>query len=150
MKIFLASDHGGWELKNSIKQYLEEKGYQVEDCGAFEFNKLDDYPDIIASAAGKVSQASSSRGIVFGKSGAGEAIVANKIKGIRAVLGFSKENVTLAREHNNANVLSLGGAFVTEELGKELAQIFLDTPFTGEERHVRRLAKIAEIEDKSL
>lgn len=150
MKIFLASDHGGFVLKNSIKQYLEEKGYQVEDCGAFEFNKLDDYPDIIASAARKVSQDSSSRGIVLGKSGAGEAIVANKIKGIRAFLGFSKENVTLAREHNNANVLSLGGTFVTEELGKELVQIFLDTPFTGEERHVRRLTRIAEIEDKSL
>lgn len=148
MKIYLGTDHAGFELKEKIKSYLLEKNFEVEDCGAFEFDKNDDYPDFISKAAIKISQDPSSFGIVFGKSGAGECIVANKIKGIRAVLGFNKDNVKLSREHNDANVLSIGSQFVNEELSKELITMFLETPFSNEERHIRRINKIKEIENK--
>ena len=147
MKVFLGTDHAGFELKEKIKLYLSENGYEVEDCGAFAFDKNDDYPDFIARAAIGVSKNTDSRGIVFGKSGAGECIVANKIKGIRSILGFSKENVELSRLHNDANVLSLGSAFVNDESAKELVKIFLETKFTNEERHIRRIKKIIEIEN---
>src|SRR3989344_845320 len=127
MKVFLGTDHAGFELKEKIKSYLSENGYEVGDCGAFVFDKNDDYPDFIARAAIGVSKNTDSRGIVFGKSGAGECIVANKIKGIRCVLGFSKENIELSRLHNDANVLSLGSGFVNAELAKEMVKIFLET-----------------------
>lgn len=147
MKIYLGADHAGFELKEKIKSFLLEKGFEVEDCGAFAFDKNDDYPDFISKAAIKVSQDSSSIGVVLGKSGAGECITANKIKGIRAILGFSAENVKLAREHNDANVLSLGSAFVDEEVARKLISIFLETKFSNEERHIRRINKITEIEN---
>lgn len=146
MKVYLGADHAGFELKEQIKSYLSQQGYDVDDCGAFSFDKEDDYPDFIAKAAIGVSKNPSSKGIVFGKSGAGECIVANKIKGIRAVLGFSKESVELARLHNDANILSLGSAFVNEELAKGLVKAFLETKFTNEERHIRRINKIKELE----
>lgn len=149
MKVYLGTDHAGFELKEKIKAYLNEGHYEVEDCGAFEFDKNDDYPDFISKAAEKVSKYPTSRGIIFGKSGAGECIVANKIKRIRAILGFNMENVKLAREHNDANILSLGSAFTNTELAKELVIIFLQTPFSNEERHIRRINKIKEIETKS-
>lgn len=148
MKIYLGTDHAGFELKEKIKSYLMTQNFEVEDCGAFEFDKNDDYPDFISKAAQKTSEDSQSFGIVFGKSGAGECIVANKIKNIRAILGFSTENVKLAREHNDANVLSLGSGFIEEEMAKELVVIFLQTLFTNEERHIRRINKIKEIENK--
>lgn len=147
MKIYLASDHAGFELKEKIKPYLKEESFEVGDCGAFTYNKNDDYPDFIANAAIGVSKNPNSKGIVFGKSGAGECIVANKVKGVRSILGFSKENVTLAREHNDANVLSLGSAFVDESLAKELVKIFLETPFLNEKRHIRRIDKIKKLEN---
>lgn len=146
MKVYIATDHAGFEFKEKIKEFLTEQGYEVEDCGAFTFDKNDDYPDFISVAARKVSEDPPSKGIVLGKSGAGEAIVANKIKGIRAFLGVSKENVVLAREHNDANVLSLGSALVSEDLAKELVKLFLETPFSNEERHKRRIDKIKQIE----
>lgn len=148
MKIYLGTDHAGFELKEKIKSYLLEENYKVEDCGAFEFDKNDDYPDFISKAAQKTSKDPQSFGIVFGKSGAGECIVANKIKNIRAILGFSTENVRLAREHNDANILSVGSGFVDEKTAKELVTIFLQTQFTNEERHIRRINKIKEIENK--
>ncbi len=147
MKIYLAADHAGFELKEKIKNFLLDQKYEIEDCGAFTFDKDDDYPDFVKKAAEKVSQNPGSFGIIFGKSGAGESIVANKIKGIRSVLGFNKENVELARLHNNANVLSLGSVFAGEELAKELVEVFLKTEFSNEERHVRRIEKIKEIEE---
>jgi ribose 5-phosphate isomerase B len=147
MRIYLGTDHAGFELKEKIKSYLTEKGFEVEDCGAYTFDKNDDYPGFISKAAIKTSQDPLSFGIIFGKSGAGECIVANKIKNIRAALGFSKENVELSRLHNNANMLSLGSMFVDEELAKQLIKIFLETKFTNEERHVRRIGKITNIEN---
>lgn len=147
MKVYLAADHAGFELKEKVKEYLQKNGYEVEDYGAFQFDKADDYPDFISKAAVGVSKDPLSKGIVFGKSGAGECMVANKIKGVRAFLGINKENVKLAREHNDANVLSLGSAFVTEEQAPELVKLFLETPFSNEERHKRRINKIKIIED---
>ena len=148
MKVFLASDHAGFELKEEVKKDLLDQNYDVQDCGAFSFDKDDDYPDLIAKAAENVSENPASKGIVFGKSGAGEAITANKIKNIRAFVGFSEDNVRLAREHNDANVLSLGSEFVNITRAKNLARIFLETLFSNEERHARRIEEIQEIEDR--
>jgi|SRR3989344_3668200 len=146
MKIFLATDHAGFEFKEKIKDFLKSKGYEVEDCGAFELDPDDDYPDFIAPAAEKVAETPGSFGIVLGKSGAGECIVANKIKGVRAVLGVNEHNVRLAREHNDANVLSLGSELIDEQTAKNLVELFLNTPFSNEERHKRRIEKIAALE----
>ncbi len=148
MKVYLAADHAGFELKEKIKTFLSQRGYETEDLGAYAFDKDDDYPDFIQKAAEKVSEDPLSKAVVFGKSGTGEAIVANKFKNVRAVLGFGRENVKLSREHNDANVLSIGSYFVDEELAKELVRVFLETPFSNDQRHVRRLNKIREIETK--
>ncbi len=146
MKVYLAADHAGFELKEKIKEYLQSQNHEVEDEGAFQFDVNDDYPDFVSKAAEKVSNDSSSIGIIFGKSGAGEAIVANKFKNVRAFIGFSQENVKLAREHNNANILSLGSDFINFEQAKTLVDLFLETPFSNDERHIRRLEKIKELE----
>lgn len=150
MKIYLATDHAGFEFKEKIKSFLQEKSYEVEDCGAFELNPTDDYPDFIAVAAKKVAENPGSFGIVLGKSGAGECIVANKIKGIRAILGVSEQNVKLSREHNDANVLSLGSEIVSEEQAKQFVELFINTPFPNEDRHKRRIEKISALEKSSL
>jgi ribose 5-phosphate isomerase B len=149
MKIYLASDHAGFDLKEKVKEYLLSNSFEVEDQGAFELNPTDDYPDFISKAARRISIEPSSFGIIFGKSGAGEAIVANKFKNVRAILGFSEENVKLSREHNNANVLSLGSDFLDLEKAKKLIDIFLNTSFSLDERHKRRLEKISEIEKQN-
>ena len=149
MKIFLATDHAGFNLKEEIKKNLLSKSQEVEDLGAFELNLEDDYPDFIAKLGEKVSSDSSSFGIIFGKSGAGEAIVANKFKNVRAILGFSENNVKLSRQHNNANVLSLGSDFINLEEARKLVDIFLNTPFSNEEKHKRRLEKIKDIEKQN-
>ena len=153
MKIFLASDHRGFELKEKIKEWLKEWGYEYEDMGAFEFDKDDDYPDFISKAADKVSQdPDNSRAIIMGGSGQGEAMVANRYKNVRAAVyyGGSEEVVKLSREHNNANVLSLGLAIgstfeeskpMDEEVAKRAVKLWLETPFSEAERHKRRLAK---------
>ncbi|MFI5265371.1 MAG: ribose-5-phosphate isomerase [Candidatus Levyibacteriota bacterium] len=145
-KVYLGTDHAGFEYKEKIKPLLEKLGYEPIDCGAFSYDKDDDYPDFCAEAARKVASDSGSFGIVFGKSGAGECIVANKIKGVRAFLAVNEENVRLAREHNNANVMSIGFTFIKEENLEKLLETFLKTPFTNEERHVRRINKIKDIE----
>ncbi len=147
MKIYLAADHAGFELKEEIKKHLQGKNLDVEDCGNLNYDLDDDYPDFIALAAQKVSEDSESFGIVIGKSGNGEAIVANKVKGIRCAFGFNDENVKLARLHNNANMLSLGSSFVEMDYGKKLVDLFLETQFSNEKRHVRRLEKIKSLEN---
>lgn len=149
MKIYLATDHAGFNLKEEIKKYLNEKQIELEDEGAYELDQNDDYPDLIAKASEKVSNDPNSFGIIFGKSGAGEAIVANKFKNVRAVIGFSEENVKLSRQHNNANVLSLGSDFTNLEEAKKFIDIFLNTSFSMDERHKRRLDKIKNIEEKN-
>jgi ribose 5-phosphate isomerase B len=146
MKVYLASDHAGFNLKEKVKEFLLSKNYDVLDCGDFAPNKDDDYPVFVAIASEKVSQDVNSRAIVFGKSGAGEEIVANKFENVRAVLGFSEENVKLARLHNDANILSLGSQFVNEEDALNFAQVFLETEFSNEQRHKRRIEEIKKLE----
>jgi len=148
MKIYLATDHAAFELKEYVKKGLSEGGYDVEDCGALSFDPHDDYPDIIKIAAQRVAQNPGSFGVVFGKSGTGEAIVANKIKGVRAVIAFNEENVRLSREHNNANVISIGSQFATNEQAIAFIRLFINTQFSDEERHHRRVEKIAQIENE--
>lgn len=148
MKIYIAADHAGFYLKKSLIQYLEIKGYEVEDCGAFEMDESDDYPDFIIPLATKVARGKPvTLGIVIGGSGNGEAIAANKVKGIRcAVYNSGKTEIAkLAREHNNANILSLGARFITPDEAKRAVTTFLETEFEGG-RHERRLKKIEEIE----
>jgi ribose 5-phosphate isomerase B len=150
MKIYLASDHAGFELKEKIKKNLLLQKYDVEDCGAYSLDLDDDYPIFISKAAENVSKdPKNSIAIVFGKSGAGEEIVANKFKGVRAVLGFSEQNVKLSRQHNNANVLSIGSEFENFEKAMKLVNIFLNTNFSGNKRHKRRIEEIKDIEDKN-
>lgn len=148
MKVYLATDHAGFALKEKVKEYLLQEGYKVEDCGAYQYNKDDDYPDFIAKVGEAIcSDQKNSRGIIFGKSGAGEAIVANKYKGVRAFLAVNEKNVLLARKHNDANVISLGSEIVSVEQAKKLAKLFLTTPLSKEDRHVRRIEKIKAIEE---
>ena len=147
--IYLATDHAGFELKEKIKAYLGELGEVVEDMGAFSVDPDDDYPDFIIPAAQKVAEdPDHNKGIVLGGSGQGEAIAANKIKGVRALLyyGGQPDIVKLARQHNNANVLSLGALFVTEEEAKEAIKLWLETDFEGG-RHERRVDKINKLEE---
>lgn len=143
-KIFIASDHAGFELKNEIIGFLKENGYEVEDKGAFEFDAGDDYPDFIAPASEAVSQNEGSLGIILGGSGQGEAICANRFPGVRAVVfyGGPEDIIKLSREHNDANVLSLGARFLSKEEAINSVKLWLETKFTEEERHKRRLEKI--------
>lgn len=147
MKIFLGADHAGFKLKNKIKTYLEELGEEVFDKGANELNEQDDYPDFILPVARAVREDKGAKGIILGGSGQGEAIVANKIPGVRAVVyyGGDKKILTLSREHNDANVLSLGARFLTEEEAINAVKLWLETPFSKEERHERRIKKIEKL-----
>jgi ribose 5-phosphate isomerase B len=143
MKIHIATDHAGFEHKESLKAYLLSKGYEVFDHGAKELNEGDDYPEFISLAVRAVVADPDSRAIVFGGSGEGEAMVANRFKGARAAVyyGGNKDILIFSRAHNNANVLSLGARFLLEGEVNEAADIWLQTEFSGEERHVRRLAQ---------
>ncbi|MHB1316425.1 MAG: RpiB/LacA/LacB family sugar-phosphate isomerase [Minisyncoccota bacterium] len=149
MKIFLASDHAGFVLKESIYKFLKELQYEVDDLGAEKEIPNDDYPEIMARAGKKVSEnPTENKAIIFGGSGQGEAIVANKFKDVRAVVfyGGALDIITLSREHNDANVLSLGARFVKEDEAKEVVKIWLETKFSGDERHVRRIEQIRNLE----
>ena len=143
--IFLASDHAGYELKERLKKYLSSLGYEVEDCGAFEYDQGDDYPDFIFPAARKVAEDSlKNRAIILGGSGQGEAMAANRIKGVRAavIYSFNEDIIKLSRQHNDANVLSLGARFLSGEEAEAAVKIWLETPFSQEERHKRRIGKL--------
>lgn len=161
MKVFIGSDHTGFELKAKVKAFLEKEGYQVQDCGAYKFDKYDDYPDFIGKVAENVSaDPENSLGIVLGGSGQGEAMVANKYKGVRCALFYSPalavqavniegrqsadpfEIVKLTREHNWANMLSVGIRFVSEEDILKAIKIWLETPPPTVERHIKRVEKI--------
>lgn len=145
MRIFLGTDHAGYELKEEVKKWLHEQQYDVSDEGAFENNPTDDYPDFIRFVAQRVAaNPAEDKGIIFGASGQGEAMVANRMRGVRAAVyyGENAHIVQLSREHNDANVLSIGARFVKPAEAKEMIQLWLNTPFSGEERHARRIAKI--------
>ena len=143
MKIHLATDHAGLELKDKIKQHLIELGHDVIDHGAYEYDALDDYPDFIFPCAKAVAEDSKSRGIIFGGSGQGEAMAANRIKGVRAAVFYNgpKEIIELSRQHNNANILSLGARFMSEEEIYQMIEIWLSTDFE-EGRHQSRIDKL--------
>ena len=143
MKIYLASDHAGFDLKQFLETHLKELGYELEYCGAFEMDPLDDYPDFIIPAAEKVSKDPNSRGIIMGGSGQGEAIAANRIKGVRAVVYYDGpiDIVKLSRTHNNANILSFGARFITQEKAADILDLWLKEPFEGG-RHNKRIDKL--------
>lgn len=142
MKIFIGSDHAGFNLKEELKRYMLEHGYNVEDMGANKIDPEDDYPDYVVPVAQNVAQNPGSMGIVIGRSGNGEAIMANKVKGIRAALCTNEEMAYKAKADNDANILSLGADFLDLETAKRIVKVFLETPFSNEERHVRRVKKI--------
>ena len=149
--IYLATDHAGFELKEEIKKFLIAEGHEVTDVGALEYDEMDDYPDFIIPAAEKVAEDPvNNRGIILGGSGQGEAIAANKVRGIRAAMyyGVKEDIVKLSRTHNNANILSLGARFVEPEEAKKIIKMWLATEFINEERHVRRVEKISEYENQ--
>jgi len=145
MKIYFATDHAGFELKEKLVDFVRSLGHDVEDCGASSLEPEDDYPDFISKAARAVSENPDNvKAVILGGSGQGEAIVANRYKGVRAAVyyGGTPEISTLSREHNDANILSLGARFVTEDEAREAVKTFLETPFSNEERHIRRIKKI--------
>lgn len=146
MKVYLGADHGGYELKEEIKIWLAENNIAGEDLGARELVEDDDYPDFVVPVAQRVAADPGSLGIVIGRSGNGEAIATNKVKGVRAAVCTNVEMAKKAREHNNANVLALGADFISTEQAKEMVKVFLETDFSGEERHKRRLEKIKNFE----
>lgn len=145
MKIYLAADHAGFNLKEKLKQYLKGVGYAVEDQGAFTLDPADDYPDYVTPAAKLVAaEPEIDRAIIIGGSGQGEAMVANRLRGVRAAVyyGGQEEIITLSREHNNANILALGARFLGEEEALNAVRLWLSTTYLAEERHERRLKKI--------
>ncbi len=151
MTIYLATDHAGFSLKEAVKKYLEEQeAHEVYDCGALTLEPGDDYPEYMVRAAEKVqydSMHEPSVAIIFGGSGIGEAIVANRFAHVRAVVyaGGPLDVIKVSREHNDTNVLSLGARFVTENEAKQAVDLFLNTSFSHEERHADRIIQIEEL-----
>lgn len=154
MKIYIGTDHAGFELKEELKMFLESLGCEVEDKGAYEFNESDDYPDfiypVVKAVAEDIVRDLDSRGIVIGGSGQGEAIVANKVKGIRAAVVYDEYSAEMSRKHNDANIISLGNRTLAVSKAKELVKLWLETPFSNDERHKRRIEKIKTIENSTL
>lgn len=149
MKIYFASDHAGFEMKNKLVLFARELGYEVVDLGPSKFDPADDYPVYVSRAAEMVSENPNTvRAVVLGYSGQGEDTVAEKFPGVRSAdfYGGPLDIVRLSREHNNANVLSLGAGFVSLEQAKEAVKLWLETPFSEEARHERRLKEIEELE----
>ena len=151
-KILVGSDHAGFGLKDKLKTYLQELGYEVEDKGALEYNEEDDYPDFIIPLAREISKHPNElKGIIFGGSGQGEAMAANKFSSVRAAVYYGQGQcvvpedqesiIKLSREHNNANILSLGARFIDDELAKKAVKLWLETNFEGG-RHERRVSKL--------
>jgi ribose 5-phosphate isomerase B len=146
MRVHLGSDHAGLELKDHLTTWLVDHGYEVVDHGPFTYDPLDDYPCFCLRAAegvaGEREEGLDSLGVVIGGSGNGEQIAANKVRGIRCALAWSEETAVLARQHNDANVVSVGGRMHSVEEMTRFVEVFLETPFSGEERHARRIAQL--------
>lgn len=159
MKVYFASDHAGFNLKNALLEHVRTLGYDVEDLGARKLDPADDYPDYALALAHKIAAEEGSRGILACGTGEGEAMVANRIRGVRATVFYGPRRATealnvegehskdgydivrLARRHNDANVLALGARFVSGEEADKAVRIFLDTPFSSSPRHARRISK---------
>ena len=142
-KVYIASDHAGFQLKTVLVPYISTLGYETEDIGAYKLEPDDDYPDYITPCAKRVASEKGSFGIVIGKSGQGEAMAANRIAGARAAVfyGGPEDLLALTRADNNANILSLGAAFISELEAKQAVALFLATLFSNEVRHTRRIEK---------
>jgi len=147
MKVFFGTDHAGFEMKEVLKEFVGGLGYDVEDKGAFEYNKDDDYPDFVVPVAKEVLTNPSCRGIILGGTGQGEAVVANRFPKARSVVyyGGNTDIIKLSREHNNSNILSLGARFLGHDEAKDAVELWLKTPFNEDERHIRRIQKIETI-----
>jgi len=160
MKIYLGADHGGYELKETLKQYLTELGHEPVDCGNTHFDKDDNFPDFILKAAAEVSHDQTARGVVIGGSGQGEAMAANRLPNVRAAVYYGSvkpitavdaagrqsddpfELIKLSRMHNNSNVLSFGARFVSADEAKAALKLWLETDFEGQDRYARRIKQI--------
>ena len=147
MRVHIGSDHAGFELKQHLVSELTAKGYEVVDHGAPSYDAQDDYPVFCLPAAEAVVADPGSLGIVIGGSGNGEAIAANKVDGVRCALAWSEETATLGRRHNNANVISVGGRMHTAEEATRFVELFLETPFSEDARHQRRIDLLTAYED---
>lgn len=155
MKIFIGTDHAGYVLKEKLVSSLKNQGHEVIDKGAYDYDEHDDYPDFVIPVAREVSKdPNNARGIIIGATGQGEAIAANKFPHVRAVVYYGKSEcvvddeadvIVRSRAHNDANILSLGARYLTEEEMMNVVTLWLDTPYSGEERHIRRLGKIDQI-----
>ena len=146
MRVHLGCDHAGYELKEMVARHLRNAGYDVVDHGAHSYDAQDDYPAFCFEAAEGVVAEPGSLGIVLGGSGNGEQIAANKVPGVRAALAWSVETATLAREHNDANVVGIGARMHSTEQAFAIISAFLQTPFSGGERHQRRIDQLADYE----
>lgn len=152
VKVFIGSDHAGFKYKQKIIKFLEEKGHLVKDMGPYEYNPKDDYPIYSFSVAREVAKNKNSFGVVIARTGIGEAIAANKVKGVRAVSFLGKVNkkfIEMSRIHDNTNVLTFGSDFVRFRDAKKAVSIWLNTKFLGGKRHLRRLEEIEEFEKKN-
>ncbi len=146
MRIFLGSDHAGYELKNRLLDRLKELGHEPVDCGPHAYSAGDDYPPYVLRSAKGAADEPGTLGIVIGGSGNGEVIAANKVPGVRAALVWSEQTATLAREHNDANVISIGARMHAVEEAVRFVELFVATPFSGDPRHARRIGMLAEFE----
>jgi ribose 5-phosphate isomerase B len=149
MVIGIAADHGGYELKQILKSWLQEKGFAIQDFGATTYDASDDYPDLVTPLAVAVSSGKVSRGIAVCGSGVGASIVANKVKGVRAALITEAYSARQGVEHDDLNLLCLGGRVIGPELARVLVEAFLEADYSGEARHERRLSKLSNLEDQN-
>jgi ribose 5-phosphate isomerase B len=147
MRVHLGSDHAGLELKEHLVGWLRDHGHEPVDHGPFRYDAADDYPVFCLRAAEGVAADPGSLGVVIGGSGNGEQIAANKVKGVRAALAWSEETAALARQHNDANVVSVGGRMHPVAQMIRFVEVFLETAFTGEERHARRIGMVSSYEE---
>ncbi|MCP2260103.1 ribose 5-phosphate isomerase B [Streptoalloteichus tenebrarius] len=146
VRVYLGADHAGFELKAHLVEHLTRQGHEVIDVGPAAFDPLDDYPPFCVETARRVVADEGSLGVVIGGSGNGEQIAANKVPGCRAALAWSTQTATLAREHNNAQVIGVGARMHSVEEATAIVEAFLATPFSGDERHVRRIDMLSEYE----
>jgi ribose 5-phosphate isomerase B len=146
MRVYVGSDHAGFELKTVLARRLLDGGHQVVDVGAATYDAEDDYPPYCLHVAAKVAAEPGSIGVVIGGSGNGEQITANKVAGVRAALAWSEETARLARQHNDANVIGIGARMHSADEASKIVETFLSTPFSGDPRHARRIAAIAAYE----
>ncbi|MGW7354784.1 ribose-5-phosphate isomerase [Streptomyces sp. NPDC054784] len=146
MRVYLGSDHAGYELKNHLVAWLESAGHEPVDCGPHAYDAQDDYPPFCLRAAERTVADGGSLGVVIGGSGNGEQIAANKVEGARCVLAWSEQTAALGREHNDANLMSVGARMHTTDEAVAFVRTFLDTPYSGEERHSRRVGMLSAYE----